>query len=66
MDIAKLIGQTIGKMHDADVIHGDLTTSNMMLRSMVDGSQQVVLIDFGIVSLNQTYFVILVFYLKDK
>lgn len=27
-----LIGTEIGKMHVADVIHGDLTTSNMMLR----------------------------------
>lgn len=28
----QLIGQEIAKMHLADVIHGDLTTSNMMLR----------------------------------
>lgn len=28
-----LIGTEIGKMHLADVVHGDLTTSNMMLRS---------------------------------
>lgn len=27
-----LIGREIGKMHLVDVIHGDLTTSNMMLR----------------------------------
>ena len=27
-----LIGTEIGKMHMADIIHGDLTTSNMMLR----------------------------------
>ncbi|KAK6363830.1 serine/threonine-protein kinase bud32 [Orbilia blumenaviensis] len=26
------IGQTIGKLHDIDIIHGDLTTSNLMLR----------------------------------
>ena len=48
MDVAKLIGQVIGKMHDADVIHGDLTTSNMMIRSTPEGAQQVVLIDFGL------------------
>jgi TP53 regulating kinase and related kinases len=27
-----LIGDEIAKMHRADIIHGDLTTSNMMLR----------------------------------
>jgi TP53 regulating kinase and related kinases len=29
-----LIGTEIAKMHQADVIHGDLTTSNMMLRGL--------------------------------
>ena len=27
-----LIGVELAKMHNADIIHGDLTTSNMMLR----------------------------------
>ena len=27
-----MIGTELGKLHKADVIHGDLTTSNMMLR----------------------------------
>jgi len=26
------IGEEIGKMHLAEIIHGDLTTSNMMVR----------------------------------
>ncbi|OJT07233.1 EKC/KEOPS complex subunit BUD32 [Trametes pubescens] len=30
--VMELIGTEIAKMHQADVIHGDLTTSNMMLR----------------------------------
>jgi tRNA A-37 threonylcarbamoyl transferase component Bud32 len=29
---AKDVGVVIGKMHDADVVHGDLTTSNIMVR----------------------------------
>lgn len=29
--ICSLIGQNIAKLHDADIIHGDLTTSNMIL-----------------------------------
>lgn len=28
----KLIGRELAKMHTVDIIHGDLTTSNMMLR----------------------------------
>jgi len=38
-------GQTIGKLHAAGIIHGDLTTSNMILREH-DGT--CVLIDFGL------------------
>ncbi|EIW52930.1 serine/threonine protein kinase BUD32 [Trametes versicolor FP-101664 SS1] len=47
--VMELIGTEIAKMHQADVIHGDLTTSNMMLRH--PSSQkglQLVLIDFGL------------------
>lgn len=31
--LLSLIGTEIAKMHRADIIHGDLTTSNMMLRT---------------------------------
>ena len=31
--MAYQIGEAIAKMHDADIVHGDLTTSNMMLSS---------------------------------
>lgn len=37
------MGKLIGKLHSHDIIHADLTTSNMIVR---DGS--VVLIDFGL------------------
>ncbi|KAG1745092.1 kinase-like domain-containing protein [Suillus paluster] len=40
-----MIGAEIAKMHLADVIHGDLTTSNMMLRKK---TSDLVLIDFGL------------------
>ncbi|KAI5833289.1 hypothetical protein K523DRAFT_265682 [Schizophyllum commune Tattone D] len=40
------IGTEIGKMHLVDVVHGDLTTSNMMLRRGKKGD--LVLIDFGL------------------
>ncbi|KIK94611.1 hypothetical protein PAXRUDRAFT_827815 [Paxillus rubicundulus Ve08.2h10] len=43
--LMKMIGIELAKMHLADIIHGDLTTSNMMLRR---GTNDLVLIDFGL------------------
>lgn len=37
------IGKLIGKLHSAGIIHGDLTTSNMILKD-----NQIYLIDFGL------------------
>jgi len=42
---AKEIGVQIGRMHDADVVHGDLTTSNIMVQEI---DLKVFLIDFGL------------------
>jgi Kae1-associated kinase Bud32 len=53
------IGDSIGAMHSIDVIHGDLTTSNMLLRHANDTSRivssssdpslpSIALIDFGL------------------
>ncbi|KAK9831085.1 hypothetical protein WJX74_002962 [Apatococcus lobatus] len=41
------IGQAVAMLHDGGVVHGDLTTSNIIVR---DNDQQVVLIDFGLSS----------------
>ncbi len=41
--ICKQIGKSIAKLHDADIIHGDLTTSNMILKD-----KTVYFIDFGL------------------
>jgi len=41
------IGQLLGKMHAGKIIHGDLTTSNMLLRGNPD-DLDLVLIDFGL------------------
>jgi len=56
--LMNLIGTEIAKMHLADIIHGDLTTSNMMLRRIISPStsqlsqstsqSELVLIDFGL------------------
>jgi TP53 regulating kinase-like protein len=43
--VAGQIGEVLGRMHAAHIIHGDLTTSNMLLRQP---SGSLVLIDFGL------------------
>ncbi|KAJ3026688.1 UNVERIFIED_CONTAM: TP53 regulating kinase [Siphonaria sp. JEL0065] len=43
--ISTKIGESLAKLHNAEVVHGDLTTSNMMLRA---GADSVVFIDFGL------------------
>jgi TP53 regulating kinase-like protein len=49
--IAVEIGKTISKLHDVGVVHGDLTTSNIMLRNVeaiLTQPPHIVLIDFGL------------------
>ena len=59
LDLMQRIGQAIGKLHAAGVIHGDLTTSNLMLRREAGEDKdtenpepslkgELVLIDFGL------------------
>ncbi|XP_068381393.1 EKC/KEOPS complex subunit TP53RK [Eschrichtius robustus] len=45
--LAKTIGQVLARMHDEDLIHGDLTTSNMLLKPPLE-QLNIVLIDFGL------------------
>ncbi len=42
-EICKKIGKIIGKLHEKNIIHGDLTTSNMILNE-----DKIYLIDFGL------------------
>lgn len=42
--VSKKIGESIAKLHSIDIVHGDLTTSNMIL----DGKGDVYFIDFGL------------------
>ncbi|XP_029548950.1 EKC/KEOPS complex subunit TP53RK [Salmo trutta] len=47
--LAQKMGQILAKMHDEDVVHGDLTTSNMLLKAGAEsGETELVLIDFGL------------------
>lgn len=43
-EICRQIGESIAKLHDANIIHGDLTTSNIIL----DKEKRVWFIDFGL------------------
>ncbi len=42
--IVKSIGESVSKIHDNNIIHGDLTTSNMIL----DKDNNVFFVDFGL------------------
>ena len=52
--VAKQLGEIIARMHDENIIHGDLTTSNMILQDSSLKSQvsspesRIYLIDFGL------------------
>ncbi|KAK3685488.1 kinase-like domain-containing protein [Podospora appendiculata] len=66
VDLMRRIGTVMGALHRTGVVHGDLTTSNMMLRPWKDGQGQneggegtvldgdVVLIDFGLATQSQS------------
>lgn len=43
IEICKTVGSSIAKLHDANIIHGDLTTSNMILHK-----GKIFFIDFGL------------------
>lgn len=42
-EICRQIGESVAKLHDANIIHGDLTTSNMILKN-----NKIYFIDFGL------------------
>jgi len=44
LSLSKLIGKMIGRLHKNGIIHGDLTTSNMILSSY----GKIVFVDFGL------------------
>jgi TP53 regulating kinase-like protein len=49
LSLCREIGRQIGKLHRAGIVHGDLTTSNMILRE-----GRVHLIDFGLADFDST------------
>ena len=47
-NIMKKIGVSVGRMHEANIVHGDLTTSNMILKP----SGNVYIVDFGLAKIS--------------
>ena len=47
LSLARKIGHTLGRLHENNIIHGDLTSSNMLLTMPFEKSD-VILIDFGL------------------
>ncbi len=43
LKVCKMIGESIAKLHDNDIIHGDLTTSNMIYNG-----EKLYFVDFGL------------------
>jgi len=49
IEIMEKIGQILAKMHDIDLIHGDLTTSNILItKNITEQSFVLYFIDFGL------------------
>jgi TP53 regulating kinase and related kinases len=42
-ELSEMVGETVGRLHRGGIVHGDLTTSNMML-----SRGKICLIDFGL------------------
>lgn len=56
-ELAKRIGTVIGTMHANNIIHGDLTTSNILLDPKTENDfsdYELVMIDFGLASYGQS------------
>ena len=51
-ELAEETGRLVGKLHAADIIHGDLTTSNIICRTAADSRgnpvRKLYFIDFGL------------------
>ena len=52
--LATKIGEILAKMHAIDVVHGDLTTSNMLVQRPYEESR-LILIDFGLSQISHLF-----------
>ena len=49
--LGREVGGVVAKMHQAGLIHGDLTSSNILVEKTADSTYQLSMIDFGLSSL---------------
>ena len=48
-EICKILGEDIARLHASDIIHGDLTTSNMILNQNLKSPKlKIYFVDFGL------------------
>jgi len=52
-ELASSIGRVVGTMHRNHIVHGDLTTSNLLLVGKPEECR-IVVIDFGLASIEET------------
>lgn len=48
--VMMLVGKDLAKMHSSDIIHGDLTTSNILVQPVAGDGVRIIFIDFGLSS----------------
>lgn len=53
-ELARRIGEVVGKFHASNIIHGDLTTSNMLIDEG-EGDYKLIMIDFGLSSYSASH-----------
>jgi len=53
LELAVAIGRVVGMMHRSHIIHGDLTTSNLLLVGKPEDCR-IAVIDFGLASIEET------------
>lgn len=54
--VAEEIGKTVAKLHENSIIHGDLTTSNFLVKKSQAGDlSYLILIDFGLTTVESAH-----------
>ena len=54
--VAEEIGKTVAQLHENSIIHGDLTTSNFLVRLSASGQMSdLLLIDFGLTTVESAH-----------
>jgi TP53 regulating kinase-like protein len=55
IELMESLGKMVAQLHDGKVIHGDLTSSNVLVTTNCDGKRSLVMIDFGLSFFSSIY-----------